>query len=156
LANDPDLRYSDEYLAAVWNPQPQHAVEPPSPAQPNPWDRFVAENPQAPAPQQYDHNVGGKRFQLADYVLRYDEWDDWRDTEVDGVKVTQYLYVEMNTETGRFQIWRGTETEPQRILVTPQVDFRRELREKEPRGGRGHRRPAVGHRLRHRPRGAIE
>jgi hypothetical protein len=45
-------------------------------------------------------------------------WDYWRDTEVDGVKVTQYLYVEMNTETGWFQIWRGMETEPERILVT--------------------------------------
>jgi hypothetical protein len=311
LANDSDLMYSDEYLAAVWNPQPQQAAEPPSPAQPNPWDRFMAQGPQAPAPQrrsglswtavfaslavlglgafvvwlvfirqfpepgagnrrdrgkktmptlfqmvknalfgrsapqrrdetaiynplsahcgafatidaidfrgknyriaeiqQYDHNVGGKRFQLANYVLRYDEevvrlraiplegrwkallltlyddlaydeglhnvvrddtlkfvvddseknlheeywrvedvresykaevtvlrgedpnappeisraqveyWDYWRDTEVDGVKLTQYLYVEMNTETGWFQIWRGTETEPERILVT--------------------------------------
>ena len=45
-------------------------------------------------------------------------WDYWRDTEVDGVKVTQYLYVEMNTATGWFQIWRGMETEPERILVT--------------------------------------
>jgi hypothetical protein len=311
LASDPDLMYNDEYLAAVWNPQPQPAAEPPAPAQPNSWDRVVARGPQAPAAhrrsgsswaavfavlamlglggfvvwlvfirqfpepgagkrrdrgkktmptlfqmlksalfgragpprqaetaiynplsarcgafvaidaidfrgknyriaeiQQYDHDVGGKRFQLVNYVLRFDEevvrlraipaegrwkallltlyddlaydeglhnvvrddtlkfvvddpeenlheeywrvedvresykaevtilrgkepnappevstarieyWDYWRDTEVDGVKVTQYLYVEMNAETGWFQIWRGTETEPERILVT--------------------------------------
>jgi hypothetical protein len=45
-------------------------------------------------------------------------WDYWRQTEVDGAKVTQYLYVEMNTNTGWFQIWRGMETDPGRILVT--------------------------------------
>ena len=45
-------------------------------------------------------------------------WDYWRDTELDGVKATQYLYVEMNTESGWFQIWRGMETDPERILVT--------------------------------------
>jgi hypothetical protein len=50
------------------------------------------------------------------YQLEY--WDYWRDTEVDGVKVTQYLYVEMNTETGWFQIWRGMETDKERLLVT--------------------------------------
>jgi hypothetical protein len=45
-------------------------------------------------------------------------WDYWRDTEVDGAKVTQYLYVEMNLDTGWFQIWRGMETDPERIMVT--------------------------------------
>ncbi len=311
LANDRDLMYSDEYLAAVGNPQPQQAGGPTSPEQSNSWDRFVARGPQAEAPQrrtslswtavfaslamlglgafvvwlvfirqfpepgtgnrhdrgkktmptlfqivknallgrsaarrsdetaiynplsarcgafvaidaidfrgknyriaeiqQYDHNLGGKRFPFANYVLRFDEevvrlraiplenrwkallltlyddlayneglhnvvrddtlkfvvddpeknlheeywrvedvresykaqvtilrgtspntpsevsraqveyWDYWRDTEVDSVKVTQYLYVEMNTETGWFQIWRGTETDPERILLT--------------------------------------
>jgi hypothetical protein len=44
-------------------------------------------------------------------------WDYWRDTEVDGVKVTQYLYVEMDADTGWFQIWRGMETDPERILA---------------------------------------
>jgi hypothetical protein len=48
---------------------------------------------------------------------RIEYWDYWRDTELDGVKVTQYLYVEMNAETGWFQIWRGMETDPERILA---------------------------------------
>lgn len=280
LANEPDLMYGDEYVAAVWNPQP--AAEPPVSGPAHPSEGVAAHNPQAWATQrragspwtaifaslaivglgafviwlvyvnrpgrsaarppeetpvynplsaqcgsfvtinelpfrgknyrvaeiqQYDHDVGGKRFPLVNYVLQsgeevvrlraipfedrwkallltlYDDlayneglhnvvrddtlkfvvddaeaglheeywrvedvresykarvtilrgenkdatpevlhaqleyWDYWRDTEVDGVKVTQYLYVEMNGETGWFQVWRGTETGPEGILV---------------------------------------
>jgi len=54
--------------------------------------------------------------QVSQAELEY--WDYWRDTEVDGVKVTQYLYVEMNTANGWFQLWRGMESDPERIVVT--------------------------------------
>jgi hypothetical protein len=37
-------------------------------------------------------------------------WDYWRDAEIGGGKTAkQFVFVEMNSETGWFQIWRGSE-----------------------------------------------
>lgn len=40
-------------------------------------------------------------------------WDYWREIEIGGGKTAkQYAFVEMNSDTGWFQIWRGTEFFP--------------------------------------------
>ncbi len=45
-------------------------------------------------------------------------WDYWRDTTDEvGQPVRQYLFVEMNSDSGWFQIWRGQEIDPQKVLV---------------------------------------
>lgn len=45
-------------------------------------------------------------------------WDYWRDTTDEvGQPLRQYLFVEMNTENGWFQIWRGQEVDPNKVLV---------------------------------------
>jgi hypothetical protein len=45
-------------------------------------------------------------------------WDYWRDaTDEVGQPVRQYLFVEMDAGTGWFQIWRGHEIDPQRVMV---------------------------------------
>jgi hypothetical protein len=44
-------------------------------------------------------------------------WDYNRETELDGVKTVQYLYVEMNKKNGWFQIKRGEELDPSRVMV---------------------------------------
>ena len=45
-------------------------------------------------------------------------WDYWRDsTDAFAQPVRQYLFVEMNTENGWFQIWRGQEIDPQNVLL---------------------------------------
>ncbi|HLJ91923.1 MAG TPA: hypothetical protein VKU02_01890 [Gemmataceae bacterium] len=45
-------------------------------------------------------------------------WDYWRDTtDPVGQPVRQYLFVEMNSDSGWFQIWRGQEIDPQKVLV---------------------------------------
>jgi hypothetical protein len=45
-------------------------------------------------------------------------WDYWRDTtDAFGQPLRQYLFVEMNTENGWFQIWRGQEVDSQKVLV---------------------------------------
>jgi hypothetical protein len=45
-------------------------------------------------------------------------WDYWRDTTDEvGQPLRQYLFVEMNSENGWFQIWRGQEVDPQKVLV---------------------------------------
>jgi hypothetical protein len=49
-------------------------------------------------------------------ILEY--WDYWRETQDDaGLPFTQFLFVEMNTANGWFQIWRGREIDPQRAFV---------------------------------------
>ncbi len=49
---------------------------------------------------------------------RVEYWDYWRDTvdEV-GVKVRQYLFVEMNAGNGWFQIWRGSEIDAAKVMM---------------------------------------
>jgi hypothetical protein len=44
-------------------------------------------------------------------------WDYSRNTEVDGIEVEEFVFVEMNKENGWFQIWRGAEEIPERIEV---------------------------------------
>jgi hypothetical protein len=45
-------------------------------------------------------------------------WDYWRDTtDAFGQPLRQYFFVEMNTANGWFQIWRGPEIDPQKVLV---------------------------------------
>ena len=41
---------------------------------------------------------------------RVEYWDYWRDVDIgDGHAAKEFLFVEMNSETGWFQIWRGRE-----------------------------------------------
>lgn len=44
-------------------------------------------------------------------------WDYSRLTDMDGVEVEEFVFVEMNKETGWIDIWRGTEVNPERIEV---------------------------------------
>jgi hypothetical protein len=51
-------------------------------------------------------------------VLELKYWDFARETRDEADQpVTEYLFVEMDGETGWFQIWRGSELDPQKILV---------------------------------------
>jgi hypothetical protein len=41
---------------------------------------------------------------------RIEYWDYWRDAEIGGGKTAkEFVFVEMNSDTGWFQIWRGRE-----------------------------------------------
>jgi hypothetical protein len=43
-------------------------------------------------------------------ALKLEYWDYWRDIEVTGGKTAkEFIFVEMNSDTGFFQIWRGRE-----------------------------------------------
>lgn len=42
-------------------------------------------------------------------------WDYSRETDVDGVEVEEFVFVEMNKKDGWFKIWRGSEVNPERI-----------------------------------------
>jgi hypothetical protein len=55
-----------------------------------------------------DMTPEGKAGKSSALKLQY--WDYWRDVELDERTVTkEFVFVEMNTETGWFQIWRGGE-----------------------------------------------
>ena len=42
--------------------------------------------------------------------VKLEYWDYWRDVEIGaGKSAKEFLFVEMNSETGWFQIWRGRE-----------------------------------------------
>jgi hypothetical protein len=50
--------------------------------------------------------------------LKVEYWDygrEWSDAA--GQPTTEYLFVEMNADTGWFQIWRGEEVDPHRVVV---------------------------------------
>jgi hypothetical protein len=50
--------------------------------------------------------------------VRLEYWDYWRETKDEaGLPLRQYLFVEMDRDTGWFQLWRGQEIDPQRVLV---------------------------------------
>jgi hypothetical protein len=50
--------------------------------------------------------------------LQIEYWDYWRETQdAAGQPVTQYLVVEMDASSGWFQIWRGQEIDPRRVVV---------------------------------------
>jgi hypothetical protein len=45
-------------------------------------------------------------------------WDYWRETPDEaGNPMVQFLFVEMNTDSGWFQLWRGEEINPQRVVI---------------------------------------
>jgi hypothetical protein len=45
-------------------------------------------------------------------------WDYWREVKDEaGQPLRQYLFVEMDAKTGWFQIWKGQEVDPQRVVV---------------------------------------
>jgi len=42
--------------------------------------------------------------------LKLEYWDYWRDEEIgSGNKAKEFVFIEMNSDTGWFQIWRGKE-----------------------------------------------
>jgi hypothetical protein len=50
--------------------------------------------------------------------VQLEYWDYWRETpDIAGQKVTQFLFVEMDTDNGWFQIWKGQEIDPQKVMV---------------------------------------
>jgi hypothetical protein len=50
--------------------------------------------------------------------LRLEYWDYSREVkDAAGQAQQQFLFVEMNTQNGWFQIWRGQEIDPQRVMV---------------------------------------
>lgn len=53
----------------------------------------------------------------ADEVSRFgiDSWDYSRETDIDGVATEEFLFVEKNTDTGWFQLWRGPQLNPEQI-----------------------------------------
>jgi hypothetical protein len=42
-------------------------------------------------------------------AVKLEYWDYWRDVEVEGVNTKEFIFVEMNSDSGWFQIWRGRE-----------------------------------------------
>jgi hypothetical protein len=50
--------------------------------------------------------------------LRIEYWDYWREVPDEaGQPLRQYLFVEMEANCGWFQIWRGQEIDPQKVMV---------------------------------------
>lgn len=65
-----------------------------------------------------DENKDGQVEEDEVDKIELEYWDYWRDTTDEvGQPLRQYLFVEMNTDNGWFQIWRGQEMDPQKVLV---------------------------------------
>ncbi len=65
-----------------------------------------------------DINSDGKVEKSEVDALELEYWDYWRDTTDEfGQPLRQYLFVEMDRDNGWFQLWRGQEMDPQRVLV---------------------------------------
>jgi hypothetical protein len=65
-----------------------------------------------------DDNKDGQVDEEDVEKVQLEYWDYWRDaTDAFGQPVRQYLFVEMDTANGWFQIWRGQEIDPQKVLV---------------------------------------
>lgn len=65
-----------------------------------------------------DVNQDGKveMAEVERHQLEY--WDYWREVpDATGQPTTQYLFVEMDAQTGWFELWKGEEFDPQRIMV---------------------------------------
>lgn len=45
-------------------------------------------------------------------------WDYWRQTVLDGVEVMEFYIIEMDNESGYFELWRGTQIDPARIMIS--------------------------------------
>jgi hypothetical protein len=50
--------------------------------------------------------------------IEIEYWDYWREIkDIAGQPLTQYLFVEMNKDNGWFQIWKGQEIDPAKVMV---------------------------------------
>lgn len=50
--------------------------------------------------------------------LELEYWDYWRESKAEGdVAQTEFLFVEMDSESGWFQIWKGLSIDPKRVMV---------------------------------------
>lgn len=55
-------------------------------------------------------NSNGKAATGSTSTAKLEYWDYWRDAElVNGSKAKEFIFVEMNSDTGWIQIWRGSE-----------------------------------------------
>lgn len=61
-------------------------------------------------------NLVGVSF-VEDKTSKMEFWDYSRLTTVDSVEVEEFVFVQMDKESGWFQIWRGSEVIPERIDV---------------------------------------
>jgi len=64
-----------------------------------------------------DNNGDGKVAAEEIAKSQIEFWDYSRMTEMDGVETEEFLFVEMNKDSGWFQIWRGAELIPERVEV---------------------------------------
>lgn len=64
-----------------------------------------------------DENVDGKVARDEVSAAEVEFWDYSRETEIDGVTAEEYLFVELNKESGMFQIWRGFDVSTDRVSV---------------------------------------
>src|SRR5262249_2305515 len=54
--------------------------------------------------------------EVEEHQIEY--WDYWRETpDVGGQPYTEYLFVEMDADSGWFRAWRGREIDGQRVAV---------------------------------------
>lgn len=62
---------------------------------------------------------GDRKFTKNDpiKIKTIDYWDFWRTLHIAGVEQTEYLFCEMDSESGGFTFWRGMDTDPQLISI---------------------------------------
>jgi hypothetical protein len=66
--------------------------------------------------QDTDRDGKAERSEVETFEVEY--WDYWRETtDADGLKMTEFLFVEMSKEDGWFQVWRGRPVDPQKAVV---------------------------------------
>lgn len=79
---------------------------------------------ETPAPSH--HNEAGQATHSVEYgnlskigvtdgAIEY--WDYFRLTDIEGVETEEFIFVEMNKDSGWFEIWRGFEVATDRITV---------------------------------------
>jgi hypothetical protein len=64
-----------------------------------------------------DLNGNGKIDRNEVKSLNVEFWDYQRKTDFDGVDEVEYLLIEMNKTSGYFQLWRGKEISPYKVLT---------------------------------------
>ena len=63
-----------------------------------------------------DHDKQANADEVAKEEIEY--WDYWRETkEGSGPAFNEFLFVEMNTGNGWFQLWRGREIDLERVMM---------------------------------------
>ncbi len=66
--------------------------------------------------QDTDQDKQAEKSEVEHLKLEY--WDYWREVpDAAGQPVNEFLFVEMNQENGWFQIWKGMELDPRRVMV---------------------------------------